>query len=216
MATLLLQKIYQSNRAGLIALLTQFGAKIIDYGIIKDDVELISNALETANKQCDVVISSGGVSVGDADYVKDVLDNLGHIGFSKIAIKPGKPFAFGKLSQSWFCGLPGNPVSSFVTCQQLVFRLLSAIQNEVLNDTNDFVGEATMDIHKRAGRKDFQRGLYSINENGKILVRANGPQGSGIMTSVANTNCYIVLEKDQGRVSAGEQVKIIPFAHLYT
>ncbi len=208
-------QIYESNRMAIITLLQQFGANVIDYGIVKDDLTSISQTMLQADKECDVVISSGGVSVGDADYVKDVLNNIGQVGFWKVAIKPGKPFAFGKLSNSWFCGLPGNPVSSFVTCQLLVLPLICELQNEITTQREPITAIALKDIRKKVGRKDYQRGVYYVTEAGQIQVEPNGPQGSGIMTSVANANCYIVLDIQQGSVQKGETVRILPFEFTY-
>jgi molybdopterin molybdotransferase len=208
-------QIYESNRIALHALLIQFGAKVVDYGIVEDSAIATRAAFNKANEECDVVISSGGVSVGDADYVKEVLDELGEVGFWKVAIKPGKPFAFGRLSKAWFCGLPGNPVSSYVTCQQLVLPFLSALQNELPSQTKSIAAKLTADLKKKAGRMDFQRGFYRIDLEGNIFAQANGPQGSGVMSSVANANCYIVIPAEQGNLTKGDNVRIIPFEYLY-
>ena len=208
-------QIYESNRIALRTLLTQFGARVIDYGIIEDTVSATSEAFHKADLECDAVISSGGVSVGDADFVKQVLNSVGEVGFWKVAIKPGKPFAFGKLLNAWFCGLPGNPVSSFVTCQQLVFPFLRALQNELPVMSTTYAATLSTDIRKQVGRMDFQRGIYQVDDAGNIVVKPNGPQGSGVMSSVANANCYIVIPAEQGSLKKGTQVKIIPLEHLY-
>lgn len=209
-------QIFESNRAMVAALLTQFGTTFIDYGIVADDLASTRATFEQANAECDAVITSGGVSVGEADFVKDVINELGELNLWKIAIKPGKPFAFGKLSNAWVFGLPGNPVSSYVTCQQLVIPLLMRLQNEAPHEVELITAAADTDIRKQPGRKDFQRGIYRVLEDGSYAAKPNGPQGSGIMTSFQNANCYIVLEAAQGKVTKGEKIRILPFSHMLT
>jgi len=200
--------IYESNSFVLRAMLEKLHVDIIDFGIIEDDFDMIKAAFVSADKQADAVISSGGVSVGDADYTKTVLDELGEIGFWKIAMKPGKPFAFGQLPNSVFFGLPGNPVSALVTFHQLALVALTKMQNAVsLNRTNLQV-KCVSKLRKSAGRMDFQRGVLSVNEQGENIVESTGSQGSGILSSLANANCFIVLSAEQGKVSAGDVVTV--------
>lgn len=200
--------IYESNSFVLRGMLEKLHVDVIDFGIIEDDFEAIKAAFVSADKQADAVISSGGVSVGDADYTKTVLDDLGEIGFWKIAIKPGKPFAFGKLPNSIFFGLPGNPVSALVTFHQLAIIALTKMQNaKALKRTNLQV-KCISDLKKSPGRMDFQRGALSINEQGENVVESTGSQGSGILSSLARANCYIVLPEGQGKVEAGEIVTV--------
>jgi molybdopterin molybdotransferase len=203
--------IYETNRFALRALLDNFPVKLIDFGIIKDDKTQLRETFEQADSRCDLVLSCGGVSVGEADYVKVVLGELGQINFWKVAIKPGKPFAFGQLRQAWFCGLPGNPVSSYVTFEQLVTPLLQKLTGETPNPKNQFIAHAACVIEKRPGRTDYQRGIFYRDDNRKLWVKPNGKQGSGIMSSIANANCYMVLEQDTGDVQLGEAVNIQPF-----
>lgn len=202
--------IYESNRYALYAMLSQLGAQVIDFGIVKDDKPSLRQAFEQADGQCDLVISSGGVSVGDADFVKDILDEMGQINFWKVAIKPGKPFAFGKLNKAWFCGLPGNPVSSYVTFQQLVLPVLQKLAGEQATEAEYFVAQAATTIRKHPGRTDYQRGNYYRDEAGTLWVKPTGKQGSGIMSSIAHANCYIVLAQDDGDIALGQNVKIQP------
>lgn len=206
--------IYESNSFVLRGMLAKLHVDVIDFGIIEDNFDSIKAAFVSADQQADAVISSGGVSVGDADYTKTVLDDLGEIGFWKIAMKPGKPFAFGKLPNSVFFGLPGNPVSALVTFHQLAIVALTKMQNaEALQRTNLKV-KCVSDLNKSAGRLDFQRGVLSINELGENIVESTGSQGSGILSSLARANCFIVLPSEQGKVKAGEMVTVQLFDYF--
>ena len=200
--------IYESNSFVLSAMLTKLNVEVINFGIIEDDFNAIKAAFIGADKQADAVISSGGVSVGDADYTKTVLDELGEIGFWKIAMKPGKPFAFGKLANSIFFGLPGNPVSALVTFHQLALVALTKMQNSAPLKRTHLTVKCTTDLRKAPGRMDFQRGILSVNDEGENIVTSTGAQGSGILSSLARANCFIILPKEQGRVAAGEKVNV--------
>ena len=206
--------IYESNSFVLAAMLKKLDVEVINFGIIADDFNAIKTAFIGADEQADAVISSGGVSVGDADYTKTVLDELGEIGFWKIAMKPGKPFAFGKLANSIFFGLPGNPVSALVTFHQLALVALTKMQNaEPLKRTHLTV-KCSSELRKSPGRIDFQRGVFSVNESGENEVSSTGAQGSGILSSLARANCFIVLPSEQGKVKAGEMVTVQLFDHF--
>lgn len=207
---------YESNGPTLKAALSKLPLNILDYGIIPDDLQQLTEAFSDANKKADVVITSGGVSVGDADYTKDVLEALGKIQFWKLAIKPGKPFAFGHLSDSYFIGLPGNPVSSLVTLHQLARPMLRKLSGAVAEQPLR-MSATTVDLLKKSpGRTDFQRGIYSVNAQGQLEVKATGAQGSGILSSISAANCYIVLEQNRGRVEPGETVIVEPFDEFLT
>ncbi|KAA1051841.1 molybdopterin molybdotransferase MoeA [Pseudocitrobacter sp. 73] len=208
-------QIYDTNRLAVHLMLEQLGCEVINLGIIRDDPEQLRQTFIKADSEADVVISSGGVSVGEADYTKTILDELGEIGFWKLAIKPGKPFAFGKLSHSWFCGLPGNPVSAALTFYQLVQPLLAKLSG--------FTGStqaprlrvrAASRLKKSPGRLDFQRGVLQRDANGELTVSTTGHQGSHIFSSFSQGNCFIVLERERGHVEAGEWVEVEPFNHL--
>ena len=207
-------QIYESNRYALHAMLQEFGANVIDFGIVEDKLDSLKQTFADADSRCDIVLSCGGVSVGDADYVKDVLQALGSVNFWKVAIKPGKPFAFGKLSQAWFCGLPGNPVSSYVTFEQLVKPVLETLSGQTRRPTLLLNATADCDIRKAPGRADYQRGIYRLDSNGELFVSPNGKQGSGVMSSIAHANCYIVLPQDIGSIEQGSTVQIQPFTSL--
>ncbi|MCL0523953.1 molybdopterin molybdotransferase MoeA [Klebsiella pneumoniae] len=209
-------QIYDTNRLAVHLMLQQLGYEVINLGIIPDDPAKLRDAFIDADQQADVVISSGGVSVGEADYTKTILEELGEIGFWKLAIKPGKPFAFGKLSSSWFCGLPGNPVSATVTFCQLVQPLLAKLSGKhgPLQAPRLRVRAATR-LKKSPGRLDFQRGILQRNPDGELVVNTTGHQGSHIFSSFSLGNCFIVLERERGHVEAGEWVEVEPFSHLF-
>ena len=207
-------QIYDSNRYGIRALLEKFGCEVLDLGIIPDCPEKLRDAFLKGSTEADVLITSGGVSVGEADYTKDILDQEGQIGFWKIAMKPGKPFAFGKINNAWFCGLPGNPVSAMLTLYQLVQPMLAKLAgNSQYQPPVRVKAKATTMFKKRPGRTDFQRGIYSINAEGQLEVATTGNQGSGAFSSMHLANCFVVLEQDRGRVQAGENVTIEIFNH---
>ncbi|WP_440874589.1 molybdopterin molybdotransferase MoeA [Thalassotalea sp. PLHSN55] len=205
--------IFESNSHTLSGMLQRLNVDVINFGIIEDDKAAIQAAFEQADKNADAVISSGGVSVGDADYTKEVLDELGEIGFWKIAMKPGKPFAFGKLPNSYFFGLPGNPVSAVVTAHLLAIPALIKMQNCHDYQPVKLKVKTETALKKGPGRMDFQRGVLSVNPQGETVVHSTGSQGSGILSSMAIANCYIVLPACQGKVCAGEMVDVQLFDH---
>ncbi len=208
-------QIYDTNRFAVRLMLEQLGCTVLDLGIIRDDPQALRKAFEEANAFADLVISSGGVSVGEADYTKQMLDELGEIGFWKLAMKPGKPFAFGKLKNSWFCGLPGNPVSAALTFYQLVQPFIAQLAGHTAwQFPPRLQAVAVTPLKKSAGRLDFQRGIYSTNAQGQLEVRTTGHQGSHVFSSFSQANCFIVLERDRDNVAAGEIVEIEPFNAL--
>jgi molybdopterin molybdotransferase len=208
-------QIYDTNRLAVHLMLQQLGCEVINLGIIADDPAKLRAAFIAADQQADVVISSGGVSVGEADYTKEILEELGEIGFWKLAIKPGKPFAFGKLSSSWFCGLPGNPVSAALTFYQLVQPLLAKLAGHTEWQLPPRLkARALTPLKKSPGRLDFQRGIFTSNAQGELEVSTTGHQGSHVFSSFSQGNCFIVLERERGSVAAGETVEIEPFNAL--
>ncbi|MGF1736892.1 molybdopterin molybdotransferase MoeA [Photobacterium satsumensis] len=201
-------QIYDSNRYGIRALLEKFGCDVMDLGIIPDSPEKLREAFAQATT-ADVLVTSGGVSVGEADYTKDILDEQGEIGFWKIAMKPGKPFAFGTINNTWFCGLPGNPVSAMVTLYQLVQPMLAKLSGHShYQPPQRLKAKATTVFKKRPGRADYQRGIYQINSEGQVEVATTGNQGSGAFSSMHQANCFVVLEQERGRVMPDEEVTI--------
>jgi len=207
--------IYDSNRYGLIAILQRLNVEVLDLGLIPDQPDALREALSRAGREADAIISSGGVSVGDADYVKDILGELGEIGFWKVAIKPGKPFAFGHLGEAVFFGLPGNPVSSMVTLHQLALPILRTLAGEAPEPPLQLTAKAASGYKKRPGRMDFQRATLR-RVDGENRIDSNGAQGSGVLTSFLGANAYAVLEAERGKVEAGEAVTVIPFDRFIT
>ncbi|MFE4109066.1 molybdopterin molybdotransferase MoeA [Kosakonia sp. YIM B13611] len=209
-------QIYDTNRLSVHLMLSQLGYEVINLGIVPDNPQKLRDTFIAADSQADVVLSSGGVSVGEADYTKAILDELGEIAFWKLAIKPGKPFAFGKLKNSWFCGLPGNSVSATLTFYQLVLPLLAKLGGNIAGiQPLRFRARAVERLKKTPGRLDFQRGVVSRGEDGTLEVRSTGHQGSHIFSSFSQGNCFVVLERERGNVEAGEWVDVEMFNHLF-
>lgn len=207
-----LGKIYDSNRVMLMALLQRLPVEIIDLGCQPDDPDLIRKTFLQAIDIADLVISSGGVSVGDADYTKDILLELGDINFYKIAMKPGKPLAFGKFRNSHCCffGLPGNPVSSAVTYHQLVLPGLRQLSGEIFSPNIKLTATTNEILKKQPGRKDFQRGILQTQDN-TLTISASGLQSSAILSGMVQANAYIILEQERGKVEKGETIDVMLF-----
>ncbi|WP_422135208.1 molybdopterin molybdotransferase MoeA [Endozoicomonas sp. ALD040] len=206
--------IYDSNRFAVSAMLKRLGAEVIDLGKLHDDRDEIRKAFLKADQQADAVVTSGGVSVGDVDFVKDILSEIGHTSFWRLAIKPGKPFAFGKLPNSVFFGLPGNPVSATVTFQQLAAPALQHMMGAEPTPAAELPATCLTPLKKQPGRLEFQRGILSTNERGEAEVVTSGSQGSGILRSMSMANCYIILPASQGNIEAGETVRVQLFDKL--
>lgn len=202
-------QIYDSNRYTIYGLLTRLGCEVLDMGVIRDTPEDVERAFKEAAQAADVVITSGGVSVGEADYVKQILDRLGEVLFWKIAMKPGRPLAYGKIGNAHFFGLPGNPVAVMVTFYQFVRDALLHLQGQIRVTplpTQKVV--CTSPIKKAPGRTEFQRGILSRDANAQWSVRTTGDQGSGILSSMSQANCFIILPTEQGNVPAGTTVDV--------
>ncbi len=204
-------QIYDSNRTLLGGLLTDPNYLVVDLGVIPDNKKLLKDSFIEAAKNADVIITTGGASVGEADYIKEILASCGEVNFWKIAIKPGKPLAFGKIGGCYFFGLPGNPVAVVVTFQQIVapaLRLLSGICNA---NPLRFKAVCTTPLKKAPGRQEFLRGILNKDEQGEFFVASAGQQGSHILSSMSQSNCYIVLPKDCDGVAVGDTVTVEPF-----
>jgi molybdopterin molybdotransferase len=202
-------QIYDSNRYTLHGMLSRLGADVVDMGVVRDDPELLERAFVEASAIADVVITSGGVSVGEADYVKELLSRLGEVVFWKIAMKPGRPLAYGKIGKAHFFGLPGNPVSVMVTFYQFVQDALWRLMGRAeVPQTSTMHAVSLTALKKAPGRTEFQRGVLSRDGDGKLSVQVTGEQGSGILRSMSEANCFIVLPDSQGSVAAGSVVEV--------
>lgn len=202
--------IFDSNRFTLTGLLKQLGCQVIDLGIIEDDEAKMMQVLEQAAKQADVVITSGGVSVGDADFIKSALEKLGQIDFWRINMRPGRPLAFGQIAGKPFFGLPGNPVAVMVSFINFVEPALRKMQGEQGWQPLKVNAIALEDLRSRQGRTEFSRGVYAFNTQGQLTVRTTGKQGSGILRSMSEANCLIEIAPAIDTVKVGESVTIIP------
>ncbi|ELA8116766.1 bifunctional molybdopterin-guanine dinucleotide biosynthesis adaptor protein MobB/molybdopterin molybdotransferase MoeA [Vibrio parahaemolyticus] len=202
--------IYDSNRFTIMGMLEKLGCEILDFGILEDNEQLMIEALENASAQADVVMTSGGVSVGDADYIKLALDKLGQIDFWRINMRPGRPLAFGQINNKPFFGLPGNPVAVMVSFINFVEPALRKMQGEQGWKPLKVNAIATENLRSRQGRTEFSRGIYELDDSGRLTVRTTGKQGSGILRSMSEANCLIEISSAIDTVKAGESVTIIP------
>ena len=202
-------QIYDSNRYTIYGMLTRLGCDVLDMGVIRDDPKAVERAFDEAAQSADVVITSGGVSVGEADYVKQILDRLGEVLFWKIAMKPGRPLAYGRIGRAHFFGLPGNPVAVMVTFYQFVRDALLYLQGQItVAPLPTMKVTCTSAIKKAPGRTEFQRGILTRAADGQWTVRTTGDQGSGILSSMSQADCFIVLPTDAGNLPAGAVVDV--------
>ncbi|HUL95363.1 MAG TPA: gephyrin-like molybdotransferase Glp [Usitatibacter sp.] len=202
-------EIYDSNRYTLHGMLTRMGCEILDMGVVRDDPEALEHAFAQASANADVVITSGGVSVGEADFVKSMLGKLGEVVFWKIAMKPGRPLAYGKIRGAHFFGLPGNPVSVMVTFYQFVRDALLVLMGaDPVAPIPTFRATCTAKLKKAPGRTEFQRGILTQAADGSLTVKPTGEQGSGILKSMSEANCFIILGDATGNVEAGTSVEV--------
>ncbi|MBS82967.1 MAG: molybdopterin molybdenumtransferase MoeA [Gammaproteobacteria bacterium] len=204
-------QLYDSNRYMLHGLLSKLPVIIKDFGVVKDNKKDLEKKLLLASKQCDLLITTGGVSVGDADYVRDILNNIGKINFWKISIKPGRPLAFGKIKNTIFFGLPGNPVSVIVTFQVFVISAIERLISQIHQDKFTIKAQTKSKLSKKKGRVEFQRAIFN-QQDGKFYVCSTGSQGSNLLKSLSQANCYIKLDEDVDVINEGDIVEIIPFS----
>ncbi|QYF91961.1 molybdopterin molybdotransferase MoeA [Massilia sp. PAMC28688] len=209
--------VYDSNRYTLFGMLTRLGCEIIDMGIVRDEPQALEDALRSACASADAIVTSGGVSVGAADYTRQIMAELGDVTFWKIGMRPGRPLAFGRISSdgksAFLFGLPGNPVAVMVSfyffARAALLRMMGA------NAPVEMVKvKSAAAIRKKPGRTEYQRGIMSTDAGGNQTVRITGSQGSGILRSMTEANCMVVLHDEQGNVSAGDMVDIILFSGL--
>jgi len=213
--------IYDSNRYSLTGLLNRLNLEIIDCGIVRDDPTSLKAAFIDAASRADVLISSGGVSVGEADFTKHIMQELGDVGFWKIAMRPGRPMAFGTLKpvhhsgrKTLFFGLPGNPVAVMVTFYQFVRSALLQLNGASQTESPLTQAIAEVAIRKKPGRTEFQRAILGRRSDGRPTVRLTGSQGAGILRSMSEANCFVILPHDQGNIAAGDWVDVALFDGL--
>lgn len=215
--------IYDSNRYSLTGLLQRLNIDIIDCGIVRDDPASLKEAFCKASQVADVLISSGGVSVGEADFTKQIMQELGDVGFWKIAMRPGRPMAFGTLKpvpgksparKTLFFGLPGNPVAVMVTFYQFVRAALLQLSGASQTELPTTQAQSETPIRKKPGRTEFQRAILGRSPDGRPSVRLTGSQGAGILRSMSEANCFVILHHDQGNIAAGDWVDIALFDGL--
>jgi molybdopterin molybdotransferase len=202
-------QIYDANRFTLRGLVEQSGGEVLDLGIVPDVRDTLRARLGEAARMAEVVLSSGGVSVGDYDLVKDVLAELGGIDFWQVAMQPGRPLAVGRLGAAYFFGLPGNPVASMLTFLLFVRPALYRLAGRRRLFAEAFEARTTEPLRKKRGRREYKRGILAWRA-GQWEVRTTGPQGSGILSSMVAGNCLIVLDEERGDVAAGETVLVEP------
>lgn len=202
--------IYDTNRYTLKTMLKKLGCTVIDLGIILDEEKQLENCIKNAVSQADVIISSGGVSVGEADFIKKILLKHGQIHFSKINMRPGRPFTFAQLKHCLFFGLPGNPVAAMITFLELVEPSIRQLQGDYFWHSEQFSAITTEIMHSKKGRTEFIRGFYTTNKHGQIKVKTLGNQGSGILRSMSEANCLIKIMPEIKTVQKEELVTIIP------
>jgi molybdopterin molybdotransferase len=210
--------VYDSNRYTIHGMLTRLGCDIIDMGVVKDDPALLETAFRSACENADAIITSGGVSVGEADYTKQMMAALGDVKFWKIGMRPGRPMAFGRIASNGksacLFGLPGNPVAVMVTFYFFARDALLHMMGATPSPVPLVRAVSQQAIRKKPGRTEYQRGIWSTDADGRLQVKITGSQGSGILRSMSEANCMVVLHHDQGGVNAGDQVDILPFQGL--
>ncbi|EJL88945.1 molybdenum cofactor synthesis domain containing protein [Herbaspirillum sp. CF444] len=210
--------VYDSNRYTLYGMLTRLGCDIIDMGVVKDDPAAMEAAFRSACEHADAVITSGGVSVGAADYTKQTMTRLGDMLFWKIGMRPGRPMAFGRIASqgrgAYLFGLPGNPVAVMVSFYFFVRDALLRMSGANASPLPRLKVKSLSAIRKKPGRTEYQRGILAADEDGEWKVRLTGAQGSGILRSMSDANCIIVLDDAQGDVAAGDAVQVVLFDGL--
>jgi molybdopterin molybdotransferase len=202
-------QVYDSNRYTLYGMLSRLGVKCMDLGAIPDQPLILEQTLLKAAAEADVIITSGGVSVGEADYMKQLLEKHGQVLFWKIAMKPGRPLAYGKIGNAHYFGLPGNPVAVMVTFYQFVREALMHLQGQQhIQPLPLFNVPCASPIKKLTGRTEFQRGIVFTDHDGLLKVKTTGAQGSAILSSMSRANCFIVLSEEIGNVEPGHLVPV--------
>jgi molybdopterin molybdotransferase len=206
--------LFDSNRYTLWGMLEQLGVEIIDLGVVRDDPELTREAFMSAAAQADVIVTSGGISAGEADYVTRVFHEIGQVSFWKIAMRPGRPLAFGHIEDSVFFGLPGNPVAVMVTFLEFVQPAIKRCMGMRDIDSLQVKAICQSPLKKASGRVEYQRGVLGNDANGELTVTSTGKQGAGRLSSMSAANCLIVVAAEVDQVEAGDRVTVQPFYGL--
>jgi molybdopterin molybdotransferase len=210
--------VYDSNRHTVRGMLTRLGCEAIDLGVVRDDPAALEAALRAGCERADAIITSGGVSAGDADYTAQMMARLGEVMFWKLAMRPGRPMAFGRIASNghsaYLFGLPGNPVAVMISFHFFVRDALLRLMGAVVQPLPQMRAVAQTPIRKKPGRTEYQRGILSGDAGGLPQVRITGSQGSGILRSMSEANCIVVLPHDQGSVAAGDEVGVVLFDGL--
>ena len=209
--------VYDSNRYTLFGMLTRLGCEIVDMGIVRDEPSALEAALRQACGKVDAIVTSGGVSVGAADYTRQIMAKMGDVTFWKIGMRPGRPLAFGRIADgehsAFLFGLPGNPVAVMVSfyffARAALLRMMGADAQQILVQV-----KSSAPIRKKPGRTEYQRAIVATGEDGAQQVRITGSQGSGILRSMSEANCMVVLHDEQGNVAAGDMVDVLLFEGL--
>lgn len=203
--------VYDSNRFTVFGLLTRMGCQVVDMGVVRDDPVLLEQAFKQASEIADVIITSGGVSVGEADFTKAMMKKLGDVAFWKIAMRPGRPMAVGRLGECILFGLPGNPVAVMVTFLAFVKPALLHWMGGTPSTTPYLRAKSAVALRKKPGRTEYQRGFVRTLADGTLQVEAAGNQGSGVLRSMVEANGLIVLHHHQSSIAAGDEVDVMMF-----
>lgn len=203
--------VFDSNRYTVTSLLERLGCDVIELGVVRDEPVALEAAFRSAAAQADVIISSGGVSVGEADFTKGMMAKLGDVAFWRIAMRPGRPFALGRIGTTVLFGLPGNPVAVMVTFLSLVRPALLKMMGATPKPLPLLQAHSQEPMRKKAGRTEYQRGIVTVAPDGQLQVRTTGNQGSGVLSSMVQANGLIVLGHEQGNVAVGDLVSVMMF-----
>lgn len=209
-------QIYESNRFALMGLLRDKAVEVVDLGCLPDDQRAIENTLVAASGKVDLIVTSGGVSVGETDFVKDAVERVGQIDFWRIALKPGKPMAVGSVEDALFFGLPGNPVSTIITFLLFVVPAVDLLAGGELTPPLTLPARLGDAVKHAVGRREYLRGRVDIDADGQPLVHLTGDQGSNRLSTFANANCLVVIHEDTGNLQVGDAVRFMPLTHPLT
>ena len=204
-------QIYDSNRYTLFGMLHEIGVGVIDMGVIPDRAEAIQEAMIEASREADMVLTSGGISVGEADFIAEAIHKLGQVHFAKVAIKPGRPLTFAHINDACFFGLPGNPVAVMITFLQFVRPAILRMQGRQQRLVPTLKVKAGCPFRKLPGRTEYQRGVLSLDDSGELVVNSSGRQGSGVLSSMSNGNCFVLLHEASESIQPGDRVEVQPF-----